>query len=53
MIRLLFGITFAVSCWILQAYSVTYEANLDEPYSGEISQDQKIEYQFTLANRSV
>ncbi|CAH8487143.1 unnamed protein product [Schistosoma curassoni] len=52
MIRLLFGITFAVSCWILQAYSVTYEANLDEPYSGEISQDQKIEYQFTLANRS-
>ncbi|CAH8488066.1 unnamed protein product [Schistosoma bovis] len=52
MIRLLFGITFAVSCWILQAYSVTYEANLDEPYRGEISQDQKIEYQFTLANRS-
>ncbi|CAH8480687.1 unnamed protein product [Schistosoma intercalatum] len=52
MIRLLFGITFAVSCWILQTYSVTYEANLNEPYSGEISQDQKIEYQFTLANRS-
>ncbi|CAH8487118.1 unnamed protein product [Schistosoma margrebowiei] len=52
MSRLLFGITFAVSCWILQTYSVTYEANLDEPYSGEISQDQKIEYEFTLANRS-
>ncbi|CAI2725445.1 unnamed protein product [Schistosoma spindalis] len=52
MIRPLFGITFAVSCLIFQTYSVTSEANLDEPYNGEISQDQKIEYQFTLANRS-
>ncbi|XP_018649472.1 hypothetical protein Smp_152020 [Schistosoma mansoni] len=52
MIRLLFAIAFAVSCVIFPTYSATSEANLDEPYNGEISQDQKIEYQFTLANRS-
>ncbi|CAH8286614.1 unnamed protein product, partial [Schistosoma turkestanicum] len=51
MIRLLFWMS-TVACLISKTYSAISEANLDELYHGEVSQDQKIEYQFTLANRS-
>ncbi|CAH8475017.1 unnamed protein product [Heterobilharzia americana] len=49
---LLFGIKLAIACRFVKAESETYEANLDEPYYDEVSQKQKIEYHFTLSNRS-
>nr|BAH22348.1 SID-1 related B [Schistosoma japonicum] len=52
MVFVLFGTKFTVACLIFKIYSVICEADLDKPYYGEVSQDQKTEYQFSLSSRS-